>query len=401
MRSKLTRKPLRDVSDAKTAMKSANAAKVVANDDGEQAGDDSLDRLLLVQSDLSSLLRQIDELVVLALQSPSNKGRKEIKQFADVLSEMQNSLKPWVPRFQKALISQSKGPEDKPAQPIERTEISGLKESTSAAVESPEETKWESLVSPSPLVSWKAECNTEGGRQLFLLTPLPQRKAFSSKPTPNIDFSIEVTKDVGNHQTDCASPEKSSNKDCSLFLMTPCLKMSPIKSCVLLEPISEISMKKKWGVHKCTPFPLGVKSISESEDSESSSGQSPVDLKLKYPELYGIKTENLQKRMVEEVSPNWGVSPPKTCVIMEPTDERQEPYQDTIGALDLAERTPMVKEPMSSFRMGKHPGENTLKRELWTKFEAASTHGICFNTSLLQTTTKKGFLDQLDEASDV
>lgn len=76
---------------------------------------------------------------------------------------------------------------------------------------------------------------------------------------------------------------------------------------------------------------------------------------------------------------------------------------DIVGALDLAERTPMVKEPMSSFRMGKHPGENTLKKELWTKFEAASTDtdGICFNTSLLQTTTKKGFLDQLDEASDL
>lgn len=52
-------KPLRDVSNFKTAMKSANVAKVVSNDDGEQAGDYSLDRLLLVQSDLSSLLRQV------------------------------------------------------------------------------------------------------------------------------------------------------------------------------------------------------------------------------------------------------------------------------------------------------------------------------------------------------
>lgn len=309
---------------------------------------------------------QIDELVVLALQSPSNKGKKEIKQFADVLSEMHTSLKvdiwfdsfdllhiphyyvssfecmilqPWLPRFQKVLLSQSIEPENKSVQPIERTVISGLKESTKAAIESPEETKWESLVSPSPLVSWRAECNTEGGRQLFLLTPVPQRKAFSSKirgndlskgvpikPTPNIDFSIEVTKDVDNHQTDCASPEKFSSTGCSLFLMTPCLKMSPIKSCVLLEPISEISMKKNQGAHRCTPFPRGVKNSSNSEDSESSSGQSSDDLKVKYPELFGIKTENLQKRMVEDDSPNWIVSPPKTCFIMEPTDERQE-YQ--------------------------------------------------------------------------
>lgn len=36
---------------------------------------------------------QIDELVVQALQLTSNNGRKEIKQFADVLSATQTSLK--------------------------------------------------------------------------------------------------------------------------------------------------------------------------------------------------------------------------------------------------------------------------------------------------------------------
>lgn len=264
-------------------------------------------------------------------------------------------LQPWVPRFQKALLSESKGPENKSTLPIASTAVSGLKESTNAAVESPEATKWETLVSPSPLVSWRAELNTEGGRQLFLLTPLPQRKAFSSKieasslpplenitsdenlhldlskdvpvkPTPNLDFSTEVTKNVHNRHTGRASPDKFSNTNCS-FLMTPCLKMSPIKSCVLLEPISEISTNKNRGIHRCTPFPIGVKNTGELEDSESSSGQSLDDLKLKYPELYGIKTENLQKRMVEEDSPSWIVSPPKTCVIMEPTHERQQEYQ--------------------------------------------------------------------------
>lgn len=60
----------------------------------------------------------------------------------------------------------------------------------------------------------------------------------------------------------------------------------------------------------------------------------------------------------------------------------------------------MMKEPMSSMRMGKHPGENTLKKELWMKFEAATAHDFCLNGSLLQESTKKGFLDILDEASD-
>lgn len=36
---------------------------------------------------------QIDDLVVQALKVTSNKGRQEIKQFADVLSDMQTSLK--------------------------------------------------------------------------------------------------------------------------------------------------------------------------------------------------------------------------------------------------------------------------------------------------------------------
>lgn len=63
--------------------------------------------------------------------------------------------------------------------------------------------------------------------------------------------------------------------------------------------------------------------------------------------------------------------------------------------------TPMLKEPQSSLiRRGKHPGENTLKKELWTKFEAASTNGIGFNVSLTpETTAEKGFLDRLDEVS--
>ncbi|XP_011072434.1 uncharacterized protein LOC105157689 [Sesamum indicum] len=479
MRSKSTRKPLRDVSNAKTAFKSANICKKT-EENGGKTGDDSLDRLLLAHSDLSSLLRQIDELVVQAIQLTSNKGRKEIKQFADVLSDMQTSLKPWVPRFQKALSSQCTGPENKP-QLMESTVVYASEESISDVTESPKQTKWESLVSPSPLVSWRAECNTEGGRQLFLLTPLPQTKAFSSKcqassipafdkvksdgiphpvsffdslgnlgndlpesisakPTRKKVLDIEANKAVGNLDTKCASPGNYSKINCDMFITTPCLKMSPPKSCILLEPVSEFSRKKNQGVHKSTPYPTGVHNPSESLDSESSSNQTSDDLKVKYPELFGIKLNNLVNRKVPEDSPNWIVSPPKTCVIMEPSDEKlltnldgnillpetmtvhSQPndlstvnkshyqgnsgiavkthQQDISSALVLDESTPMIKEPISSFRIGKPPGENTLKKELWTKFEAATTHSIRFNGSVLQKTAEKGFLDRLDEASD-
>ena len=60
----------------------------------------------------------------------------------------------------------------------------------------------------------------------------------------------------------------------------------------------------------------------------------------------------------------------------------------------------MWKESQSTSRRGgKHPGENTLKKELWTKFEAASTSGLHFSVSVLQESSRKGFLDRLDEVS--
>uniref|UniRef100_A0A2P2P221 Uncharacterized protein n=1 Tax=Rhizophora mucronata TaxID=61149 RepID=A0A2P2P221_RHIMU len=61
--------------------------------------------------------------------------------------------------------------------------------------------------------------------------------------------------------------------------------------------------------------------------------------------------------------------------------------------------TPVWKEPASAMATGRRPGENTLKRELWTKFDAASTCGLSLNASAFQGTVKKGFLDMLDEAS--
>ena len=68
-------------------------------------------------------------------------------------------------------------------------------------------------------------------------------------------------------------------------------------------------------------------------------------------------------------------------------------------SLLLVESTPMWEEPESTVRTGKRPGENTLKKELWTKFEAASSYGLRSNVSALQRTAQKGFLDLLDEVS--
>lgn len=66
--------------------------------------------------------------------------------------------------------------------------------------------------------------------------------------------------------------------------------------------------------------------------------------------------------------------------------------------LALIENTPLWKEPESAIWMGKRPGENTLKKELWTKFDAASTNGLPLSIPISKEMTEKGFLERLDEA---
>ncbi|PSR96885.1 UDP-N-acetylglucosamine pyrophosphorylase [Actinidia chinensis var. chinensis] len=478
IKAKSTRKPLKDVSNG---IRSSKSVKKKAPDNDDQGEDDALDRLLLAHADLASLIHQIDEIVVQALKAKvtSKNGSKEIKSFTQVLSEIQSSLKPWAPRLQKALSSHSTGSENQLGQSLASKTVPPANEDTSDAIQSPEQTKLDSLVSPSPLVSWRPDCTMEGGRQLFLLTPLPRPKAFSSKfqssckaviekitsnttpaiqslvaisgetdddllegveikPAPSKVYDSLVTKRESNMEYGFVSPPKLSKRDCCVLVMTPCLKMSPPKSCVLLEPISELSHKGNHGFRKSTPFPVGILESSGSETSESSGSEVSENLALKYPELFGIqlpqKLGNGRKGV--ETSPDWLMSPPKTCILMEPPDEKslvnaasncrlptpcvQNPTTDLLKGNDdrtdhhlarkfcseeiscskaLIESTPLWKEPESIFRTGKRPGENTLKKELWTKFEAASTHEIHFDVSVLQETAQKGFLDRLEEVS--
>ncbi|KAM4111110.1 hypothetical protein ACJW30_05G043100 [Castanea mollissima] len=497
-KSKTVRKPLRDVSNKKynnggTFFKPLDMKKDLRFSEKEEdrckrveedkEDDGSLDRLLLVQSDLSSLVRQVDELVVQAwkLKSTSKQGRIEIESFTHFLSEMLSSLKPWLPRFQKVLSSPLAESESQLGQTGESKIVSSTNDVESDAVDSPEETKLDSLISPSPLVSWRADCTVERGRQLFLLTPLPISKTLSSKcqgPSKSV-FERNTSNTTSEQPTFCtlledvnddllesasirpttskpsdsaatelgktlqyefASSSCFSQKECSMLVMTPCSKMSPPKSCVLLEPISEISHQGNYRFRKATPFPVGI-NCSRSQLSESSGSDTSEGLAFKYPELLGIQgayKPGIGKKKVE-ASPGWFVSPPKTCILLQPPDEKslndvadgcqmpsshvfnnqknlsfakqdsvrcgvqqtskscnQEPLGDNLASIDS---TPMWKEPESTIHRGKRPGENTLKKELWTRFEAASTHGLRFNASVPENTASKGFLDLLDEAS--
>ncbi|KAL4355697.1 uncharacterized protein LOC107463947 isoform X2 [Arachis duranensis] len=426
----------------------------------DEQEDNALDHLLLVQSNLSSLLHQVDELVVQAfkVKNLSNEGRKEIKCFSDFLSDMHSSLKPWVTRFQNVLSSPSVELKSKPPQALKGNSVSSDDSDESNVSESLEEPTMDSLISPSPLVSWHANCTIQRGRQMFMLTPLPISKKLSSKfrePSKSEFNKLASTNDVGtstflavsrnmndlldsvvvkstpakpapslaNEEANNQEPKRDSS---ILVMMTPRFRMSPPKSCVLLEPISEIHHLGDIKSRKSTPFPLGIH-YSDSEDSESpSSGNDALQgLALKSPEVketQKIPKSGIGKKIIE-ASPCWLTSPPKSCVLLEPLDEKSmdmenadnessiqisdlvlshqiSKLKDEVGhGLSRIENTPMWREPQSTFRTGKHPGENTLKKELWTKFEAASSYGFQPKLPAVEKDAPKGFLDLLEEAS--
>lgn len=317
-------------------------------------------------------------------------GSKEVESFAHVLSKMLTSLQvnasaillqsiqfitfycttdlenhvlymqPWVPRFQKVLFSHSLEPENHSSQ----SSVSQIVSTVHEINESPEQTNLDSLISPSPLVSWRANCTIERGRQLFLLTPLPMSKTLSSKhldppksvferitlntteklpifndicgdlnddllegvatePTPSKHSDSVATETGSNLESGLVSPMRFAKGGRSMVVMTPRLKMSPPKSCVLLEPISESSHRGHEGFRKSTPFPVGFKSWCDSQTSESSGSDGSEGLALKYPELLGIQQAyraGFRKKQIE-ASPDWCVSPPKSCVLLDLDDE--------------------------------------------------------------------------------
>ncbi|EPS68804.1 hypothetical protein M569_05964 [Genlisea aurea] len=361
MRTESVRKPLQHISNVETVSESANALKKTAR------GGESLNRLDFVQSEVSSMIRKIDELVIKAtIQLKEKLPTDEIQEFEDLFADMQVSLKPWIPRLQKVLQAQPTGSESESLHQTSETDaISATNNDAHTDVE-PEKNKRKSSVSPSPLVSWRAECSVEGGRQLFLLTPLPKVKGFSSKskvPEPPLHGAVEAVEN--NLRISCYSPYK----------MTPLLKMSPPKSCILLEPASEFSGTKRKPAYRSTPFPVRpLQDIAESLDSSDSSGSLVRnDLNARYPELFGIKIGRSRKEDPDESPPNWILSPPKTCVVMNPPDEKFRPHNGK-GSSGVASTPMMVMS--CCCRKGKHPGENTLKKELWREFEAASPHPV-------------------------
>ncbi|KAJ9568432.1 hypothetical protein OSB04_004398 [Centaurea solstitialis] len=439
-RSKSKRKPLRDVSNggfkpscANSVLKKSNLDAAKQQQQQVPVTGEPLDRLLLVHSDLSVLIHQIDELVVQALEQKVT-NKKEIESFAQVLSDMQTSLKPWVSRFKKVNSTHTTASENQfGASLASKKATPFINKDKSKVLESPNIYKFDDfLVSPSPLVSWRADCAAEGGRNLFLLTPLPRPTAFKSKlkessklvfekitddatfapVAENLNNGIEVKPMLTNAKSTMArefsSPEKMVTRNDSMVVSTPYLKMSPPKSCILLEP--ECCNKNIIGTKIPTVDPVNG---GRSSDSEPSSSQQPSGhLALKYPEIFGIrpadKLRNVRKAVEE--SPNWCMSPPKTCVLLELSDDG--PIQDVqtnlvkagggiqsvVSRNEVIVNTPMCKDLDTTVLRGKRAGENTLKKELWMRFEAA-TVDVAVDHKTPKGLVNKGFMDLLEEVS--
>ena len=98
-----------------------------------------------------------------------------------MLDVLFSCVQSWAPRLQKAFSSCDNGSEHQVGWSLESRTAPGVNEDINNVVQSPEQTKLDLLVSPSPLVSWRTDCTTKGGRHLFLLKPIPRPKTFHPK----------------------------------------------------------------------------------------------------------------------------------------------------------------------------------------------------------------------------
>lgn len=303
-------------------------------------------------------------------------------------------------------------------------------------------------VSPSPLVSWRTgACMVENGKQLFQLTPLPKTKGCSSRcPTSKTQMKTATRMDrlnlpslpvwkltisdddhpdveqdvkVNEARTVTMTPHVATENKSSLEdrLRSPCtfsiqksmraLPRSCLKTKQQFSPIPEGSGKEN--IDSNGPNQGGKRSDSSDEVSK--------DLATRY-DIYGLNqsTRTTYRRREDKDTLQWYLSPLKTCVLMDSPDDKPLPtpaMSNMKGKHDVYDdkpiQTPAVhskallgtpwKGVESTNLKGRQAGETTLKKELWTRFDAASTNELHFDKSLFQKMDGNRFLGMLEEAS--
>uniref|UniRef100_A0A1D1XH40 Hemerythrin n=1 Tax=Anthurium amnicola TaxID=1678845 RepID=A0A1D1XH40_9ARAE len=433
------RKPLADISNG---VKASRTSKREAHGDG---GASPRDRLLLARADLSKLISQIDELVMQALKHKfTNEESKEIESFIHVVSDMHSSLKSSIPRLKQALVSSAVEPGFQSEISLPNKSFSDITRVKKSIPNGPNRPELGLVVSPSPLVSWRdnGACTVEGGRQLFLLTPLHKPKLIASKGslkclqgklddndvvekadvklTPNKFLVPESGALESTSETGFVSQKKVSNcNDNLIYCLSPYVKTTPLKTCILLDPVSNFIQQDKKTIRKGTPWVARTRmnnaspvshTLTNGENSHNcGSDEISTTLASKYLELFSLQPAHnptVPRKEVDE-SLDWIFSPPKTCVLMEPADEQvvlpsardKHPLNSEHSNLKLVgpEVTPLWNDLESTAGHCKQAGETTLKRELWTKFEAVSTNGLHFDRSGFQQISRNRFLDMLEE----
>ncbi|TKW26213.1 hypothetical protein SEVIR_3G172100v4 [Setaria viridis] len=444
------------------------------------AADAALDRLLLTRSDLAGIVTQIDELISDALrcETVSKRGKQEIESFNGFLLDTNYSLKQWSSRLKQALetgpaktenISEhTLGTCSNSAAPgndklICSSSSSNLPDTDPVASPCSNFTEADMIVSPSPLVSWRTgACMVESGKQLFLLTPLPKTKACSSRcPTSKTQMKTASSTDQLNLPTlpvwkltisDGDHPDLNRKKDDHHPDLEQGMKVKEARTVAMTPHVATankgsledrlcspctFSIRKSMGAlprsclktalsskQQFSPIPEG----SRKEDIDSngptqgykrseSSDEVSKDLASRY-DIYGLNqtTKNTYRTRNAQDTLQWYLSPPKTCVLMDLSDDKPHPTparSNTKGKHDVSDDKPIQTPAVHSKALfgtpwkglestnlkGRQAGETTLKKELWTRFEAASTNELHFDKSLFQKMDGKRFLDMLEEAS--
>ncbi|KAK8945175.1 hypothetical protein KSP39_PZI007565 [Platanthera zijinensis] len=281
------------------------------------------------------------------------------------------------------------------------------------------------IISPSPLVSWRAGGGGGfvTGRPLFLVTPLskPSERILSLCPESSKlgvrNFSMKETNEealqlspsviVSRNGGNLPEIVKKSNMSETRIKMSVSIEPPPLfnfseaysgmggasddTSSLSLHHNSTIGRRDsgeglEWFLSPpktCALMdPDDGSKIAEDKSSSSSIPTISISASMDSPspqELHDFAGKRYDEAL------EWFLSPPKTCALMEPLEGK-------------AQSTPV---PSESALKNPRPGENTLKKELWTKFQAVSMGRMSYTDSVPQEAPKKDFLDLLEELKEL
>lgn len=430
IKSKSCRKALSNISNCpnltsrrKNILKEAQEAQKNVTD----VADASLDRLHVVHASLARLINEIDGLVARAHKV--NLANKldvcDLECFIEVLSRTHLTLQEWVPKFEQPFghCSVTVKKQTVPSSPAVSSSIA-CDENLFPLDE------FANSLPPSPLVAWPFGTKGDCEKELFLLTPMPK-----SRPTctDSIVFpaseviasvkkgelasmeavSIQQMEAVSLQQMEAVTPQIAKKllwkgtqnfegklpnfekEDTLKILSTPGLEISPPKTCALLRPMSELSEQGQDDSTVSTPPPTVRIPTFDESPSDDLELQIPKSLRIKYPYLFKNEAEDSLPVTPVQTSPRFTVSPPKSCVLLLPSNEllsddvpESHKVNERDKALPLSDCPPRFSLSENLTKAGEH--EKTIEKKILTKEGLKAEHlGSSSDTLLYSTLSSK------------